>query len=261
MEERFSRLLDLLFPGAVSDGQKKLLEAICERTKEVNEKINITSVKTDAGIYTKHIADSVSLSFLPEMRELPSPSVCDVGCGGGFPGLPVKAMLPNIRLAMLDSTEKKLRAVEETSKLLGFSGMTFYPARAEEIGRENGKRESFDIVFSRAVAPLNVLSELCLPLVKQGGYFLAMKSQKAHGELDAAAHAVKELGGSLVRVSDVSFSPSLIENELLSEFSVDEKNAIEDFISSKRYVIVIKKTRRTQPAYPRSYGAISKRPL
>jgi len=259
MEERYRSLLTRLCgdrDGAVMDS----LSFICDRTIEVNKKINITAVDDELGVCTRHIADSLSLLSVKEFAEARSPKVCDIGCGGGFPGLPVKAAKSDIRLTMVDSTEKKLRTVEETARLLEFDKISFFPARAEELARDSRHREKYDFVFARAVASLNVLTELCMPFVAPGGYFLAMKAAKAGEELEAAKKAIGELKGKVVRIEDVSFTDKCDIDDI-EGLTDGERSSLEEFLSSKRYIIVIKKTAPCPERYPRQYSAISKKPL
>ena len=260
MEQKYIKLLSDLC-GKLSDKDLDSLSFICERVMEINKKINITAVDDELGIYTRHIADSLSLLSVKEFADSSAPRVCDIGCGGGFPGLPVKAVKSDIRLTMVDSTEKKLRTVEETAKLMGLEKISFQPARAEELARKGEYREKFDFVFARAVASLNVLCELCLPFVSVGGYFLAMKAAKAKEELEDAKKAITALGGKVVRIENVSFSGKTELSEYENELSPEELTSLSDFLSSERYVIVIKKVSSCNGKYPRNYSAILKKPL
>ncbi len=260
MEQKYIKLLSALY-GELSDETLDSLSFICKRVQEVNKKINITAVDDELGIYTRHIADSLSLLSVKELSEASSPKICDIGCGGGFPGLPVKAVKNDIRLTMVDSTEKKLRTVEETAKLMGLEKISFQPARAEELARKTEYREKFDFVFARAVASLNVLCELCLPFVTAGGYFLAMKAAKAKEELEEAKKAVQALGGKVIRIENASFSKKADTAEFANDFTPEELTSLSDFLSSERYIIVIKKVSACNGKYPRNYSAIVKKPL
>ena len=185
--------------------------------------------------------------------------MADIGCGGGFPGLPVKIVRDDIDITMIDSTEKKIRYVGETANKLGLVRVTPLSARAEEIASSKGAlREKFDVVTARALARLNVLAELCLPFVKVGGVFVSMKAATAEEELQEARRGIGQLGGKVKYVKEIHFEPSTLD---MTSFSEAEKNAVAEFMSAKRYMIVIEKVSHTPDAYPRQYAKISKKPL
>ena len=165
----------------------------------------------------------------------------DVGCGGGFPSLPLAIARPDISVTSLDSTEKKVKYVGETAKLLGISNHTPLYGRAEELAHDPALRESFDIVTARAVASLPVLSELCLPFVKQNGAFVAMKSGNVEEELAASAAGIKKLGASPFSV--YSFSLVSHENGIAPE---------------GRTILIAKKLSPSPALYPRPYAKIKK---
>ena len=249
---------NLLYAAALpfvtlDDAALERFEKFTDIMTEVNKSMNITAITDPHGIALKHHADSLSIIstglFSPEKK------VCDIGCGGGFPGIPLKIAFPDMYVNMIDSTEKKINYLRNTASLLGLSNMDFTAARAEELTKTGAKishREKYDIATARAVARLNVLCELCLPFVKQGGYFVSMKGAKAQEEADEAKNAVAMLGGRIKEVRKIDFSLP----ELYSE------NAdVKEFCSAERYVIIIEKVKKTPPQYPRSYSAISKKPL
>ena len=164
---------------------------LCRLLLEANEKVNLTAVRDPLGVCVLHFADCLTLlPFIPEGAR-----VVDVGCGGGFPSLPLAIARPDITVTALDSTEKKLRFVADAARELGLDNISTLYARAEDAGRDPALRESFDCAVSRAVAPLDVLAELCLPLVRTGGRLAAMKSRSADGELTAARPVISKLGG------------------------------------------------------------------
>ena len=219
--------------------REKLRTVYC-MLEEENEKMNLTSLHGESSVLL-HLFDSLMLArvvaYLCDSGSLPaSPQVCDVGCGGGFPSLPLAAALPDIRLTSVDSTAKKLGFVAgcaaQTKVLLNT-----LPARAEELP-DKGYRCRFAAVTARAVAKLSVLSELCLPLTAVGGYFLPMKTDES--ELADAAGALKKLGG----VCEDTVRYSL--------FSETERFS--------RVIFVIKKA-FDAPEYPRKYAKILKNPL
>ena len=148
---------------------------------ETNRSLNLTAVTDTRGIILKHLADSLLISkYIPN-----GASVIDVGCGGGFPTFPLAIARPDLRITALDSTEKKINFVRDTASKLGLTNITPVCARAEELAKGD-MRESFDCATARAVASLPILCELCLPFVKVGGRFVAMKSLKIDDELAAA---------------------------------------------------------------------------
>jgi len=247
-------LYEAALPFTELDGTAlERFERFTEIMTEVNKSMNITAITDPMGIALKHHADSLSIIstglFSPEKR------VCDIGCGGGFPGIPLKIAFPDMYINMIDSTEKKINYLRNTASLLGLSNMDFTAARAEELTKTGAKishREKYDIATARAVARLNVLCELCLPFVKQGGYFVSMKGAKAEEEVSEAKNAAAMLGGKICEVKKIGFS-------LPSPYCDDP--AVKEFCGADRYVIVIEKVKKTPPQYPRSYSAISKKPL
>ena len=203
---------------------------------ETNKVMNITALTTCDKIIPLHYADCVKIaSYIPENAK-----VADIGCGGGFPILPLAIVRPDLKLTGIDSTEKKIRYVQNTANELGLS-VTAVSGRAEDLAKTADYRESFDCVISRAVARLNVLDELCLPFVKIGGTFLAMKGAAGQEELDEAQNGIQRLGGQI----DESLEYML--------YTADGEE--------KRYLISIIKNTATPREFPRAFGAIKKKPL
>lgn len=225
-----------------------LFEKLTDIMLETNKSMNITAITDPAEIALKHYADSLSLLSTDLFTD--GKKVCDIGCGGGFPGLPLKIVLPEVYIHMIDSTEKKINYLRNTASSLGLEKIDFTAARAEELAKAV-HRERYDIATARAVARLNVLCELCLPFVKVGGYFLAMKGAKATEEVDEAANAVASLGAKIREVRRVNFD--------LPDFS--DLPAVAEFCSSERYIVIIEKVKKTPPQYPRKYAQIVKKPL
>lgn len=201
---------------------------------EKNKVMNLTAITAPKDIATLHFLDSASLLSLADFREK---SVADVGTGAGFPGVPLRILDPSIQLTLLDSLNKRVDFLKEVCGELGLQNVTCVHARAEEFAA--GHRERFDIVTSRAVASLPLLAELCLPLVKEGGYFLSMKAVDSDEELRAALHAIQTLGGSVEKVSDYTIPGTDIRHRL----------------------IFIKKVQKTAKKYPRAFAKIKKNPL
>ena len=226
-----------------------LLDALCDTAG----KMNVTALKSRDAIVLRHFADSLSLCAIPELKK--ANSVADIGCGGGFPGLAIKIALPHLDMTMIDSTEKKLRFVSDTAAKMGLKRVRTVADRAEALSAL-GKpmRESFDVVTARAVASLDILSELCLPFVKKGGVFLAMKGPRAAEEVEAAKNGIRELGGKVREIFPVG-----------QHFSVPEDVAaakeLADFSEIARCIVVIEKIKSTPPQYPRLYAKIKSKPL
>lgn len=215
--------------------QADAFQIYMEMLLEWNEKINLTAITEPAEIVEKHFADSLTL--LQACKIKPDAKVIDVGTGAGFPGIPLKIVRPDIQLTLLDSLNKRLVFLGEVCERLGLDSRRVHK-RAEEAGLDKHMRESFDLVTARAVAPLQVLCEYCLPLVKMKGFFVAMKGPGAQEELDAAEKALDTLGGD-----DVKLVP------------------MEDFGAGERNLVVVQKKSFTPKGYPRHGGTITKHPL
>jgi len=219
--------------GLPTDGIPALLR-YADLLVEKNKVMNLTAITDPADIATLHFLDSATLLTLADFK---GKTVADVGSGAGFPGMPLRIVEPEIRLTLLDSLNKRIDFLKEVCDDLGFTDVNCVHARAEEFAAEH--RESFDIVTSRAVANLQMLSELCLPLVKVGGYFLSMKSVDSEQELNAAKGAIKTLGGQVEKVVDYAIPGSEVSHRL----------------------IFIKKIAETGKKYPRTFAKIKKNPL
>ena len=201
---------------------------------EKNKVMNLTAILDPDGIAVKHFADS--LSVLAAANFPAKSRVLDLGTGAGFPGIPLLISKPYTDLYLMDSTAKKLSFVSESIESLGLSATTVH-ARAEEAGKDSEYRETFDYVVSRAVAALNVLCEYCLPFVKVGGYFIAMKGAAAQDEIKGAYTAIKTLGGEIEKTVDFELT------------------------DGQRTLVLIKKISPTPPKYPRQSGKIKAKPL
>lgn len=233
--------------------------SLYERLVSLNQQINVTAVTDEAGVTLKHIADSLSPLCLEELGEFRAPLCYDIGCGGGFPGLPLALTKENMKITMVDSTEKKIKALEESVRLLGLNNVRCLCGRAEELAcKGSAHREKADLVFSRALARLDMLCELCLPFVKKGGYFIALKGKDAPTELEEAKNAIKLLGGRLVRLQETTLSPDCFDGLELTE---EERAVAQEFARSKRYLVIIKKIAPTGDKYPRAFAQIKKKKL
>ncbi len=219
----------------LGDAAKNQLKRYYELLVEWNEKMNLTALTEPHDVALKHFADSLTLFKYTEIKE--GASVIDVGTGAGFPGLVLKIARPDIRLTLLDSLNKRLSFLDTVCDELGLDGVVTVHSRAED-GSRTELRDSFDHAVARAVAPLNVLSEYCMPYVKVGGSFLAMKGKTAQEELAQAENAITRLGG---QVSDKFF------------FSLGD--------AGERGIIVINKVAPTPKEFPRKSKAIKNKPL
>ena len=218
------------FGMVADDEQISLLAGYCGKLIETNRFLNLTAITEPREIEIKHLLDSILCSSLPEL----SGEVADVGTGGGFPGVVLKVMRPELNLTLIDSTGKKLRFIEGACCELGIGLKTIH-GRAEELAR-GSSRDSF---VARAVAQLSSLCELCLPLVKVGGYFVAMKGPEIQDELERAANAIKLLGGKTERTEIFELPDG----------------------GGTRTIIIIKKISQTPTRYPRGGKNITNSPL
>ena len=220
----------------LAGGIPERLGELAEHLIAVNSVMNLTSITDPRGVAVRHFADSLSVS-----RLIPAGArVIDVGCGAGFPSLPLAVARPDLDITALDSTGKRINFLNETAELFGIGSLHGIAARAEDAGREPGLRESFDVAVSRAVARMNILSELCLPFVRCGGVFIAMKGDPEE-ELSEALAGIAKLGGGATEKS--SF-------DLLGE---DEPE--------RRTLVSVKKLSATPNEYPRDFARIKKKPL
>lgn len=195
-----------------------------------NQVMNLTAITDPWEVIRRHFLDSAAL--LPT-RAFPDKRVLDVGTGAGFPGLVLKILEPSVSLTLLDSTKKRLDWLQRLcTEELALPDITFCHGRGEVLGRETAHRESYDVVVSRAVASMPLLSELCLPFVKVGGLFLAMKSNKSDQEIDTARDLIAQLGGEAPYVMDYRL-PDLEPYHRL---------------------VTVHKQRPTPSAYPRSWA-------
>ena len=201
---------------------------------EKNQVMNLTAITEPREVATLHLLDSLALAA---HEELAGKKIIDVGTGAGFPGMPLAIALPGVDMTLLDSLNKRIDFLQEVCNALSLQDITCVHARAEEFAAAH--RESYDFAVSRAVAALPVLCELCLPLVKVGGAFLAMKSSHSQEETDQAAKAISLLGGKLERVTDYSIPTTDITHRLLT----------------------IRKVSPTPKKYPRRFAQIKKQPL
>ncbi|SHJ27360.1 16S rRNA (guanine(527)-N(7))-methyltransferase RsmG [Lutispora thermophila] len=204
---------------------------------EWNEKINLTSITDEEEIFIKHFMDSATCLSTGLIKS--GDKIIDIGTGAGFPGLVLKILKEDVNMTLLDSLNKRIIYLKEATDKLALDKVELIHGRAEEYGAKKGYREEFDIAVSRAVAPLNVLLEYCMPFVKLGGYFICQKGPSYQEELQDGRKAMEILGGELDKV----------EEHLLP------------FSDIRHYIIIIKKVRNTPTKYPRKPGKPSSNPL
>ena len=205
-----------------------------ELLAERNKVMNLTAITDPEEVARLHFLDSAALLTLTDFREK---TVVDVGTGAGFPGLPLRILEPSIRLTLLDAQNKRIKLLQEVCQHQILTGVSCVHGRAEAFAAEH--RETFDLAVSRAVAALPVLAELCLPLVKVGGSFLAMKSVDCTSELEAAGRALSLLGGRLEKPLDYRIPGTDVRHRL----------------------VIVKKIGETPKKYPRMFAKIKKNPL
>ncbi len=237
MEQMISAGLEALdLTGRVPQDAPARLARYGRMLLEKNQVMNLTAIREPDGVARLHFLDCAALLNYCDFE---GKTLIDVGTGAGFPGMVLKILVPSLEVTLLDSLNKRLDWLEEVSSALGLEGVRTLHARGEEQGLVKGWRDSFDFAAARAVADLGVLCELCLPFVKVGGRFLAMKSTGSGRELEEAAHAVRLLGGRVAQVEDYPIPGTEVTHRL----------------------IAIEKLAPTLKGYPRRWAKIQKEPL
>ncbi|MNH88905.1 Ribosomal RNA small subunit methyltransferase G [compost metagenome] len=233
------QFIELLKKQSISlnEIQLKQFETYYNELVEWNEKINLTAITERDQVYMKHFYDSLSISFQTSLSSIVS--LADIGSGAGFPSIPLKIVFPHLQITIVDSLNKRITFLKQLLEKLGIDDVKCIHGRAEDIARIFAYRDSFDLVTARAVARLSVLNEFCLPFVKNGGTFIAMKGSEVETELEEAAYSLNELRGKIIRVDRM-------------ELPVDQ---------SVRHFVHITKTGPTTSKYPRKPGVPLKSPL
>lgn len=237
-----------MFREILNDAAQKFGVALIERQLEQfeifyklivdwNAKINLTAIVDEKDFAVKHVIDS--LSVWDENKFAAVKNLCDVGTGAGFPAVPLKIFKPHLEITLIDSLTKRVEFLKKVTAELELDAVTCMHGRAEDLAHDKNLREHFDLVTARAVARLNVLAEYCLPFVKIGGTFAAMKGKIFREEIDEAQKAIKILGGGNVTSA--------------------EKNLPD--LPDVRAVIYVDKKKSTQKNFPRRAGTPSKNPL
>ncbi len=226
------------FDLSLTPAQQQAFESYSRELIAWNQKVNLTRIVEPDEITVKHFLDS--LSIYPHLPELPPDfSLIDVGSGAGFPGLPLKLVLPQMRLTLLESTGKKTTFLQHIVDVLDLTGVSVVTARAETAGQQPAHRQRYDVAVARAVAALPVLAEYTLPLVNVGGWVLVQKGRHPAAEVKDAANALGILGGKVQNVISLHV-PGL---------------------DAKRHLIIIHKQKPTPRQYPRRPGLPAKKPL
>ncbi len=241
--QAFSELFDEIFrqnkmEKYVNPNTIRAFYDLTERMLEVNSYMNLTAITEPRAVILRHYVDSLTVAeYLPQGAR-----VVDIGCGAGFPTLPLAIARPDLRILALDSTAKRIDYVAQTANMLGLTNVEAISSRAEDAAAVGSSlRESFDCAISRAVANLPVLCELCLPFVAVGGRFVAMKAAQADREVELARGGLTKLGGRLRAV---------VPLELIGDEGKEERN-----------LILTDKIEKTPKIYPRNYAQIKKKPL
>lgn len=230
---------------ALTPAQQAQFQQFYQELIEWNQKLNLTAITDYQEVQTKHFLDCLAgipllARELNEAIPIARPLHCiDVGTGAGFPGLPLKIMLPRLGWTLLDGTGKKVAFLRQLVAKLDLPNVTLVQGRAEEVGRESAYRAQFDLVTARAVAPLNTLVEYLLPLVRRDGLAMIYKGASAPQEFIEARKAIELLGGETMRLAPVQVP----------------------FLEEKRFILLIKKVRPTPNLYPRAQGLARKNPL
>jgi len=204
---------------------------------EWNEKVNLTAITERAEVYAKHFFDSLSLAFHINIRNIRS--FCDVGSGAGFPGIPLKIVFPELQLTIVDSLNKRILFLQHVTEQLGLTNVQCVHGRAEDIARKEEHRDAYDLSTARAVAKLSVLAEFCLPFVKPGGMFVAMKGSEVEEEVLEARYSLSELKGKWLGTDRMELPDG----------------------AGMRHFVRIEKIAPTPKRYPRKAGTPLKQPL
>ncbi len=239
MDSIQQQFTDILEAKGITLDERQLqqFEAYYEELITWNEKMNLTGITERDQVYTKHFYDSLTLAFYTDMGKVSS--LADIGSGAGFPGIPLKIAFPHLKLRIIDSLNKRIKFLQSVVDRLGLEGVELIHGRAEEWGRKEGYRDAHDLVTARAVARLAVLNEFCLPFVKPGGTFAAMKGSDLTEEIKESRRSLGLLKGKLDQVHHF-------------QLPVEQ---------SDRHIVLIEKEAATPAKYPRKAGTPLKEPL
>ena len=219
----------------LSDEASSRFDLYYKRLIAVNEVMNLTAITEEQEVYNKHFLDSLMIVKALDLNK--EFTLCDVGSGAGFPSIPLSIVSNNAKVTIIDALNKRIKFLNDLILELGLKNVIALHERAEDFAKI--KREFFDVTTARAVARLNILSELCLPLTKVGGYFIAMKGQGGNEEIKEATKGIEILGGHVEKVISLELPDS----------------------AGARDIIIIKKIKETPKKYPRAFAKIKERPL
>ena len=220
-------------------GQLDNFQAYTKELLDWNQRVNLTAITEPFQVERLHFLDSLTVSLaLPEQVKSGG-SLCDVGSGAVFPGVPLKIAFPGIKLTVVDSSAKRTRFLERLVSVMGLADVEVVNGRAEDVGQCSEFKEKFDVVVSRAVAETRVLLEYTMPLCRVGGLVIMQKKGDVQEEVDRASRGLQELGGGRLKMVEVP----------------------EEVLEGQRKLAVVKKTSTTPPGYPRRTGIPVKRPL
>ena len=222
----------------ITEKQMQQFDDYLRLLQEWNEKINLTAITEKEEVYLKHFYDSITAGLYVDFNKGVQ-SLCDVGAGAGFPSIPLKIIFPQLEVTIVDSLNKRIQFLTTLAETLALEGVHFYHDRAETFGQNKQFRESFDFVTARAVARMSVLAELCLPLVKKGGIFIALKASNSDQEMQESQKAITTLGGK-------------IREDFIFELPKE---------AGERHILLIDKKKETHKKYPRKPGTPNKSPL
>jgi 16S rRNA (guanine527-N7)-methyltransferase len=218
----------------LSDRQLEQFEIYFKFLVEYNEYVNLTAITEEEDVYIKHFYDSILVGQVLDLTTVNS--ICDVGSGAGFPSIPLKIVYPHLNVTIVDGLDKRITFLKQLVSKLGLTNVNLVHGRAEEYAKDH--RESFDMVTARAVARANILNELCIPLVKVGGYFISMKGKNAEEEINEG-NSLKILNAKIVKKN---------------EYYLPKEE-------SKRVLILIEHFKECPTKYPRAFASIKKNPL
>lgn len=222
---------------SLTDRQLEQFELYFRLLVEWNEKMNLTGITERAAVYEKHFYDSLTVSLAADLRG--EVALADIGSGAGFPSIPLKIAFPQLKITIVDSLAKRIRFLEEVGSSLKLEGVSCIHGRAEDVARLPAHRDRYDVATARAVARLAGLNELCLPFVRAGGSFVAMKGSDLSEEIEESRFSIKQLNGELQEVRRL-------------ELPIER---------SERHLVLIRKVCPTPKSYPRKAGIPLKMPL